>query len=129
MTAPIRLAVVDDHPLFREGVARCLKDMHFEIVAQGSSKDDALRIAEEQRPDIILMDISMPGGGLNAIAPILERNPEQSIVVLTVSELTDDVARALKCGAKGYMLKGVGYLVLARILRTVAGGETYLSPS
>jgi two-component system nitrate/nitrite response regulator NarL len=129
MTAPIRLAVVDDHPLFREGVARCLKDMDFEIVAQGSSKDDALRIVEQQRPDIILMDISMPGGGLSAIAPILERHPEQNIVMLTVSELTDDVTQALKSGAKGYVLKGVGYQVLAQILRTVASGESYLSPT
>ena len=129
MTAPIRLAVIDDHPLFREGVARCLKDMHFEIVAQGSSKDDALRIAEQHRPDIILMDISMPGGGLNAIAPILERHPGQNIVMLTVSELTDDVTQALKSGAKGYVLKGVGSQVLAQILRTVASGETYLSPT
>jgi two-component system nitrate/nitrite response regulator NarL len=129
MTAPIRLAVVDDHPLFREGVARCLKDMDFEIIAQGSSKDDALRIVEQQRPDIILMDISMPGGGLSAIAPILERHPEQNIVMLTVSELTDDVTQALKSGAKGYVLKGVGYQVLAQILRTVASGESYLSPT
>jgi DNA-binding NarL/FixJ family response regulator len=129
MTAPIRLAVVDDHPLFREGVARCLKDMDFEIIAQGSSKDDALRIVEQRRPDIILMDISMPGGGLSAIAPILERHPEQNIVMLTVSELTDDVTQALKSGAKGYVLKGVGYQVLAQILRTVASGESYLSPT
>jgi two-component system, NarL family, nitrate/nitrite response regulator NarL len=129
MTAPIRIAVVDDHPLFREGVARCLRDMHFDIVAQGSSKEDAVRIAEQQRPDIILMDISMPGGGLNAIGQILERRPEQNIVMLTVSELTDDVTQALKSGAKGYVLKGVGYQVLAQVLRTVARGETYLSPT
>ena len=129
MTAPIRLAVIDDHPLFREGVARCLTEMDFEIVAQGSSKDDAVRIAEQQRPDIILMDISMPGGGLGAIAPILERHPDQNIVMLTVSELTDDVMQALKSGAKGYVLKGVGYQVLAQILRTVASGESYLSPT
>lgn len=129
MTVPIRLAVVDDHPLFREGVARCLKDMDFEVIAQGSCKDDALSIAEQHRPDIILMDISMPGGGLSAIAQILERNPGQNIVMLTVSELTDDVTQALKSGAKGYVLKGVGYQVLAQILRTVVSGETYLSPT
>jgi DNA-binding NarL/FixJ family response regulator len=129
MTAPIRLAVVDDHPLFREGVARCLNEMDFEIVAQGSSKEDAIRIADQQRPDIMLIDISMPGGGLSAIAPILKSHPEQNIVMLTVSELTDDVTQALKSGAKGYVLKGVGYQVLAQILRTIASGETYLSPT
>ena len=86
MTTPIRLAVIDDHPLFREGVARCLKDIGFEIVGEGASSDDALRIAVEKRPDIMLIDLSMPGGGLNAIPPILEHNASQKIVVLTVSE-------------------------------------------
>ena len=93
MTQSIRLAVIDDHPVFREGVARCLKDVGFEIAGEGSSKDDAMRIADEQ-PDIMLIDLSMPGGGLHAIASILERHPSQKIVVLTVSELTDDVTRA-----------------------------------
>ena len=129
MTAPIRLAVIDDHPLFREGVTRCLKDIGFEIAGEGSSKDDALRIVDEKRPDIILIDLSMPGGGLDAIASILERHPTQKIVVLTVSELTDDVTRALQNGARGYVLKGVGYRALAEILRTVASGERYLSPT
>jgi DNA-binding NarL/FixJ family response regulator len=114
--------------LFREGVARCLKDIGFDIAGEGSSQEDALRIAEDKRPDIMLIDLSMPGGGLNAIASILERQPEQKIVVLTVSELTDDVIRALQSGARGYVLKGVGYRALADILRTVARGERYLSP-
>jgi len=129
VTTPIRLAVIDDHPLFREGVARCLKDIGFEIVGEGASSDDALRIAVEKRPDIMLIDLSMPGGGLDAIASILERHPTQKIVVLTVSELTDDVTRALQNGARGYVLKGVGYRALAEILRTVASGERYLSPT
>jgi two-component system, NarL family, nitrate/nitrite response regulator NarL len=129
VTIPIRLAVIDDHPLFREGVARCLKDIGFEIEGEGSSRDDALRIAEEKRPDIMLIDLSMPGGGLDAIGLILERHPAQKIVVLTVSELTDDVTRALQSGARGYVLKGVGYRALAEILRAVANGERYLSPT
>ena len=129
MTTPIRLAVIDDHPLFREGVARCLKDIGFEIAGEGSSKDDALRIVDEKRPDIMLIDLSMPGGGLEAIASILERHPAQKIVVLTVSELTDDVTQALNSGAFGYALKGVGYRTLAAILRAVASGERYVSPT
>jgi two-component system nitrate/nitrite response regulator NarL len=130
MTAAIRLAVVDDHPLFREGVTRSLSEIGgFEIVSEGASKDDALRIAEGERPDILLMDISMPGGGLNAIAPILERHPAQKIVMLTVSEASEDIARALNSGAKGYVLKGVGSRMLAEILRAVASGENYVSPA
>jgi len=73
MVFPIRVAIVDDHPLFREGVTRSLSEIEgFEIVAEGSSKDDATQIAERLGPDIMLMDISMPGGGLEAIPAILK---------------------------------------------------------
>jgi two-component system nitrate/nitrite response regulator NarL len=126
--ASIRLAVIDDHPLFRAGVARCLSEIGFEIIAEGDSKEDALRIAAQSRPDILLMDISMPGGGLSAIRPILEQDPDQKIVLLTVSELTEDVTEALNAGARGYVLKGVGYMTLAEVLRAVANGESYVSP-
>ena len=129
MTASIRLAVIDDHPLFREGVSRCLKDLGFQVVGEGSDKDEALRIAGERQADIMLLDLSLPGGGLSTLKSILERNPAQKIVVLTVSELTDDVTEALNSGARGYVLKGVGYRALAEILRTVAAGERYVSPT
>lgn len=129
MTAAIRLAVIDDHPLFREGVTRSLSEIGgFEIVAEGSTADDAVRIATEKRPDILLIDISMPGGGLNAVAATMERRPDQKIVVLTVSESNEDISKALSSGARGYVLKGVGSRTLADILRTVASGESYLSP-
>jgi DNA-binding NarL/FixJ family response regulator len=75
------------------------------------------------------MDISMPGGGLNAVLPILQICPEQNIVMLTVSESSEDVAMALSAGAKGYVLKGVGAQALAEMLRTVAAGESYVSPT
>ena len=129
MADAIRIAVIDDHPLFREGVSRILADVGFDIVAEGGSGDDALRIAGESRPDIMLMDISMPGGGLKALARILERHPDQRVVMLTVSELTDDVSEALRNGAKGYVLKGVGPKALTEILHTVALGQTYVSPT
>jgi two-component system nitrate/nitrite response regulator NarL len=130
MTTAIRLAVIDDHPLFREGVTRTLSDIGgFEVVGEGGSKEDAIRIAEDQHPDILLMDISMPGGGLNAIGSILERHPDQKIVLLTVSETSGDITKALNSGAKGYVLKGVGSRMLADILRSVASGESYLSPA
>lgn len=130
MTATISLAVVDDHPLFREGVIRSLTEMDgFSIVGEGSSREDALRIAAEHRPDILLLDISMPGGGLDAISLILEQIPDQKIVMLTVSEASDDVMAALKSGAKGYVLKGVGSRTLADILRGIAAGDSYVAPT
>lgn len=129
MTAAIRLAVIDDHPLFREGVTRSLSEMGFQIVGEGSTRDDALRIAAEQHPDIVLLDISMPGGGLNAVGPIVKRFPDQRVVMLTVSENGEDLTRALGSGAKGFVLKGVGSRALADILRAVAAGESYVSPT
>jgi two-component system nitrate/nitrite response regulator NarL len=129
MNDSIRLAVIDDHPLFREGVTRSLVEHGgFEIVGEGSSADEAQRIAADFNPDLMLIDISMPGGGLNAVASILERNAEQKIVLLTVSESSEDITQALNLGAKGYVLKGVGSKTLADILRAVNSGESYLSP-
>lgn len=130
MMAGIRVAVVDDHPLFREGVTRSLSEIDgFEIIAEGGSKDDAVRIAEGLKPDVMLMDISMPGGGLEAIASILNVVPSQKIIMLTVSEDGDDVTTALDRGATGYVLKGVGARALADVIRAVASGERYVAPS
>ncbi|WP_454855627.1 response regulator [Rhizobium binxianense] len=130
MMNTIRLAVIDDHPLFREGVTRSLSEMEgFLVVGEGETKDDAVRICEEAHPDVMLLDISMPGGGIEAIQPILERAPEQRIVLLTVSEQADDVTTALGRGAKGYVLKGVGSRALAEIIRTVASGHSYVTPT
>ena len=130
MMTGIRVAVVDDHPLFREGVTRSLSEIDgFEIVAEGGSRDEAVAIAQSLNPDVMLLDISMPGGGLNAIPAILSVAPSQKIVMLTVSEANDDVAAALKEGAKGYLLKGIGARALADVIRTVASGESYVAPT
>ena len=128
MTA-ITIAIVDDHPLFREGVGAALSRLGFEIVGTGSTREDAIAIAEQRHPDILLVDISMPGGGLEAIHPILSKNPSQKIVVLTVSESPEDATRALNSGARGYILKGVGARSLADSLKSVVTGETYVSPN
>ena len=130
MTTPIRIAIVDDHPLFREGVARSLGEIGgFELVGEGASAEDAERLVRASAPDILMLDISMPGGGLNALASILSAVPEQKIVMLTVSETNADVAQALKAGARGYVLKGVGSKSLSEILRDVASGQSYVSPT
>lgn len=128
--AEIRIAVIDDHPLFREGVIRSLGEIDgFHIVAEGGSRDEALQIVADRCPDVMLMDISMPGNGLDAVAGALQACPELKIVMLTVSEANDDIAKALKLGAKGYVLKGIGSRALADVIRSVQSGESYVSPS
>ena len=130
MTDVIRVVVVDDHPLLREGVARSLNEATgFAVVGQGGSADDAVRLTAQLRPDIVLLDLSMPGGGLNAARRIGEAAPDVKIVVLTVSEADDDIMEALRAGAKGYVLKGVGSATLVEILAGAARGESYVSPS
>lgn len=130
MREAIRVVVVDDHPLFREGVTRSLSEIRgFQVVGEGSSAEDAIRLAGEHSPDIVLLDISMPGGGLSAVKAIIERQPDQKVVLLTVSESGEDIMRALNSGARGYVLKGVGSKMLAEILTAVADGERYVSPT
>ncbi|UCI30879.1 response regulator [Mesorhizobium sp. B4-1-4] len=130
MIGAIRIAIVDDHPLFREGVTRSLSEIGgFEMVGEGATAQDAERLASTVRPDILLLDISMPGGGLAAVANILADHPAQKIVMLTVSEANTDVTKALNAGVRGYVLKGIGSRALADILRNVAAGESYLSPT
>ena len=130
MIGVIRIAIVDDHPLFREGVTRSLSEIGgFEIVGEGATAQDAERIASTVQPDILLLDISMPGGGLAAVASILTDHPAQKIVMLTVSEANADVTKALNAGVQGYILKGVGSRALADILHNVAAGESYLTPT
>ncbi|AZO47945.1 MAG: response regulator [Mesorhizobium sp.] len=130
MTGTIRIAIVDDHPLFREGVARSLGEIGgFAVVGEGASAEDAERLVQTVAPDVLLLDISMPGGGLNAAATILSGHPGQKIVMLTVSETNADVAQALNTGVRGYVLKGVGSKTLAEILSDVAAGQSYVSPT
>lgn len=126
----IRIAVVDDHPLFREGVVRSLNECPgFEIVAEGGSRDDAIAIAENSAPDVMLMDLSMPGHGLEAIEAVLQKQPAAIIIILTVSEASDDLACAVTRGAKGYVLKGIGSQSLIDVVKTVAAGESYVAPN
>jgi two-component system nitrate/nitrite response regulator NarL len=125
----VGVAIIDDHPLFREGVARSLIESgRFNVLGQGGSCDDAVRIARTKRPDILLLDLSMPGGGLEAIAAVRQLIPNQRIVVLTVSEASDDVVQALQEGVQGYVLKGIGSKDLLEVLGAVAAGQKYVSP-
>jgi two-component system nitrate/nitrite response regulator NarL len=130
MAPSIRVAVVDDHPLFREGVAHTLERSNLlSIVGQGETADDAIRIAQTESPDIMLLDVSMPGSGLAAADTISRNWPNVKIVMLTVSESEDHVQQALASGARGYILKGTSSTELVDTLRLIARGEHYVTPT
>jgi len=130
MTADqIRIIVVDDHPMFREGVARTLSsETDIDVVGEGVSTDDAIELTEDLLPDIALLDISMPGNGIAAARKISSSYPVVKIVMLTASENDEDVIAALEAGACAYILKGVNGGDLVRIVRNVHGGESYIAP-
>ena len=130
MSDNIHVVLVDDHPLFREGVAHILRaEPDIEIVGQGATADDALRLACTLLPDLILLDISLPGGGLQAAQLIAGACPVTRIVMLTVSEQEDHVLTALKGGARAYILKGVPARELVSIVRAVYAGQSYVTPA
>ena len=129
MSDKITVVIADDHTLFREGLAGIIGGTEdFEVVGQGGSMQEAVQLARDLLPDIILLDIDMPGGGLEAARRIAEELPVTRIVVLTSSEEDDHLIGALKIGARAYILKGVAARELIRILRAVWMGESYVPP-
>jgi DNA-binding NarL/FixJ family response regulator len=122
--------VVDDHPLYRDGVIFALEsEADMEVVAQGETANDAYQIALDQSPDVLLLDMNMPGGGINAVAKIALRCPSTRTLMLTVVDDEDEVRSVLRKGARGYMLKGTSSSELANAVRVVSRGENYVSPS
>lgn len=129
MSDKLTIAVVDDHPLMRAGIEYSVKnEPGFDVIATGSTADDAIRISDTLSPSVMLLDIDMPGGGLMAAKEIARRNPQIKILFLTVSERQEDVAAALEAGARGYILKGISGADLVRTINSVIHGETYITP-
>lgn len=129
MIEVIRVIVADDHPLYLEGLLVALRGApDIRVIGQAVSAAGALRLAREHLPDVALLDITMPGSGLEAARQISMACPATRIVMLTASEDEDDVVAALKAGASGYILKGVAGRELLDIVRTVAAGEAYVAP-
>lgn len=131
MTDPIRILIADDHPLFLEGVANSLKAAEdFSVIAQASSGEEAVELALKLRPDMVLLDVTMPGiGGIAAAGQIVAGLPGVRVMMLTVSEIPESLLAALKVGAHGYVLKGVSANELRAIVRNVAAGEAYVTPT
>lgn len=127
---PIRILVVDDHPMFREGVSRSLSEQHdLKVCGEAASAVDAISLDLTLKPDVILLDLSMPGSGHVALQAILNQSPQAKVIVLTASEADEDVMQALRTGARGYVLKGVGASTLIDVVRGAVAGESYVSPT
>jgi len=126
----IRIAVVDDHPMMRRGVTETLsEEADLELVGVGGSAEDAMRLAKHERPDLILLDIALPGGGIEATKEIAKAYPDIKVVMLTVREDRATVNAALRAGARGYIVKGVEGPELVSTLRTINSGQSYVTPA
>jgi len=125
----IRIAVIDDHPMFREGTVQALTEADgMEVVGQGATATDAIAIAQERIPDVMLLDLYLPGGGASAAASVARACPNVRIVALTASEDEQDVTSALQAGARGYILKGSSGQELVETVRAVFRGDCYVAP-
>lgn len=126
----IRVLIADDHPIYREGVVTSLEETgEFRVVGTASSADEATKLAQQTQPDIALLDLSMPGGGLAAVKNIATAGSAKYLAMLTVSEEEAHVADALRFGAIAYILKGVSASELRSALKRVAKGEAHVSPA
>ncbi len=126
----IRVLIADDHTLFRDGLRALLVSIpDIEVVGEAASGKEALRLAADLQPDVILMDIQMPDlNGIEATRQILRTSPHIGIVVLTMFQDDDTVFAVMRVGARGYVLKGADQGVLLRAVRAVANGESLFSP-
>ena len=131
MTDPIRTFVADDHPLFREGVVHSLcVDPGFVVVGEAGSGEETLEKVAQLRPDLVLLDVSMPGiSGIETARRIAQTAPQTRIMMLTVDDRGPSLLAALKAGAHGYVLKGVAATELREIARRIAEGEAYVPPA
>ena len=131
MTTPIRIVVADDHPIVRGGLVALLSAADdIEVVGEASDGEMAVRLALESLPDLVLMDLRMPGiDGDVATARILSAQPGIRVVVLTTYESDDSILRAIEAGASGYLLKAAPQEEILAGIRSVARGEVALAPS
>ena len=128
---PVRTLIADDHPHFRDGLrALLLSAPDVEVVGEARDGEEAIRLAARLQPDVILMDLNMPGtGGIEATRRILHTSPHISVLVVSMYEDDDSVFAALKAGARGYLLKGALKAEILRAIRAVTSGEAIFGPA
>jgi DNA-binding NarL/FixJ family response regulator len=126
----IRVIVVDDHPVVREGLVASLEDdPGFQVVGAVGSAADAVSLVSRLKPDVVVLDLELPGGdGLDAIPALIAAHPGGRILILTAYDADERVLGAMRAGAKGYLLKGASLEEIARAIRAVYAGESYLEP-
>ena len=130
--APIRLLIVDDHPIVRDGLVAILHqgESDLEVVGEAGDGLEAVAAWRTLRPTVTIMDLQLPGlSGVEAIAAIRREDPEARVLVLTTFDGDADIQRALEAGARGYLLKSVRRAILIEAVRAVAAGQRYLPPA
>ncbi|SRR5258706_193551 len=126
-----RVVVVDDHALLRTGVANIInQEPDLEVVGEAADGLEAVRAFERLRPDVMLLDLRMPVmEGVEAVRQIRERDPQARVIILTTYDTDEDIARALRAGAKAYVLKDISADALVACIRDVLAGKTYIAPA
>jgi len=129
-TPNIRILVADDHALFRGGLgALFLSIPDTEVVGEASTGEEAVALAADLQPNVVLMDVQMPGtNGIEATRAIVRENPHVGVIVVTMFEDDDSVFAAMRAGAKGYVLKGADQDEILKVIRAVAAGEAHFGP-
>ncbi len=128
---PLRIVIADDHVFFRDGVRTLVEAApDLELVGEAGTGDEAISLAASLQPDVILMDIQMPGtNGIEATRRIVQASPHIRVLMVTMFEDDQSVFTAMRAGARGYLLKGANYDEMLRAIRAVGNGEAIFSPS
>ena len=128
MPEHVKVVIVDDHALFRHGLTDLLREEGLDVVGHVHNGEEGLRLARSTRPDVVVMDLHMPGiGGVEATRRLTAERDAPAVVVMTVSSESDDVRAALHAGARGYVLKDAPSEEIAAAVRAAAAGATWLS--
>jgi DNA-binding NarL/FixJ family response regulator len=129
IAAVLRVVIADDHPAYRAGLARVLRENDIDVVAEAANGESAIRAALEKQPDVVVMDLNMPGlSGVEATRRLVQEAPSTRVVVLSVSAQADDVNEVVQAGAHGYVLKDGPLEEVVVGIRAAAAGHSVISP-